>query len=63
MHEAYDVIIQTMMSPRNSEEDVMIKFCKSLEVQKQSFADVLENLQNFTGKHTRLSLFLIKLHA
>ena len=34
----YDVIIQKTMSPRKSEEDVMIKFC-----QKQSFADVLQN--------------------
>ena len=25
----YDVIIQKIMSPRESEEDVMIKFCKS----------------------------------
>ena len=26
---AYDVMIQKTMSPQKSEEDVMIKFCKS----------------------------------
>ena len=25
----YDVMIQKMMAPQKSEEDVMIKFCKS----------------------------------
>ena len=56
----YDVIIQKTMSPRKSEEDVMTKFCKSYEGQKQSFIDVLKNLQNFTGKHVCRSLFFNK---
>ena len=34
----YSVIIQKTMSPRKSEEDVMIKFCE-----KQSFAAILQN--------------------
>ena len=49
----YDVIIQKTMSPRKSEEDFMVKFCKSWEGQKQAFADVLKNLQNFAGKHMK----------
>ena len=35
----YDVVIQKTMSPRKSEEDVMIKSC-----QKQSFADIPQNI-------------------
>ena len=31
------------MSPQKSEEDVMIKFCKSYEGQKESYADVRQN--------------------
>ena len=31
------------MSPRKSEEDAKIKFCKSQEGQKQPFADILQN--------------------
>ena len=34
----YYVIIQKTMSPRKSEEDIIITFC-----QKQSFADALQN--------------------
>ena len=56
----HDVISQKTMSPRKSEEGVMIKFCKSYEGQKQSFKDVLKNLQNFTGKHMCWGLLLIK---
>ena len=37
------VIIQKTMSPRKSEEDVMIKFFKSQEGQKQSFSDIPQN--------------------
>ena len=56
MHGAVSVIVQKTISPRKSEEDVMIKFCKSYEVQKQSFAvffkiGALKNFANFTGKH------------
>ena len=39
----YYVVIQKKMSPRKSEEDVMNKFCKSKEGQKQSFTDVLQD--------------------
>ena len=39
----YYVIIQKTISPRKSEKNVMIKFCKSQEGQKQLFADVLQN--------------------
>ena len=58
------VVIQKTMSPRKSEEDVMIKFC-----QKQLFADILQNdgLKNFVNfirnKLVLYSLFLIKLQA
>ena len=38
------------MSPRKSEEDVMIKFCKSLQGQKQSFADVSSKFLKFHRK-------------
>ena len=31
----YDVIIQKIMSPRKSEEDVMVKFCKSYYTHKK----------------------------
>ena len=37
----YYAITQKTMSPRKSKEDVMIKFCKSKEGEKQLFADVL----------------------
>ena len=37
------VIIQRTMSPRKSEENLMIMFRKSQGKQKQSFADVLRN--------------------
>ena len=39
----YYVIIQKTMSPRKSDEGFMIKFSKSEEGQKHSFADVLQN--------------------
>ena len=51
------VIIQKTMSPGKSDKDVMIKFCKFYEEQKQSFADVLQNFTKFTEKHLYQSLF------
>ena len=61
----YYTDIQKTMSPRKSEEDAMIKFCKFWEGQKQWFAAnsyhtitscsqkivVLKNFANFTEKH------------
>ena len=52
-----DVITQKPMPPRKSNEDVMIKFCKSQEEQKQSFPDVPNSFQSFTGKNMCWSLF------
>ena len=37
------LLYRKKMSSRKSEEDVIIKFCKSWEEQKQSFTDVLQN--------------------
>ena len=45
------------MSPGKSDKDVMIKFCKFYEEQKQSFTDVLQNFTKFTEKHLYQSLF------
>ena len=38
----YEVIIQKTMSPQNSEEDIMIKFCKSWG-RTEAVTDVLQN--------------------
>ena len=62
----YYVIIQRMMSPRKSEEDVMIKILGMAEaVVRRCFfkIDVLKNFANFTGKNLCWFLFLIKLQA
>ena len=39
----YYVVTQKLMTPQTPEEDVMIKFCKSWEGQKQWFTDILQN--------------------
>ena len=49
-----------MMSPRKSEEDVMINFCKSLQGQKQSFADVSSKFLKFHRKKPVLVSILNK---
>ena len=63
-----DVIIQKTMSPRKSEEDVMLCFVnprKDRSSGSQIFfkIDVPKNLRNFTGKHMCWSLFLVKFKA
>ena len=54
----YYVIIQKTTSRRKSEEDVMIKFCKSYKVLKQSFADVLQNRCSEKVAGLRVCIFI-----
>ena len=59
-------VFDFFMSPRKSEESVMIKFCKprkgrSSGLQMFCKIDVLKYFTNLTRKHLFLRLFLIKL--